>query len=391
VIALLLALFLSLQAQGFQPPGAIAGQLRTLEGVPAVATRVVAMPVPSGSVAPDDGPNYFILAPPTVLALTDNEGNFRFQDLAPGRYYLMAGVSGQATYYPGAEDIRGATILTVRSGFIEENLNFRLVHRLGGRLSGRVNANMATLGRRSATITGGKLEEVLDVPVAADGTFQFGHVPPGRYLLSLYPPTPGIASVPITVADADVSGMELTPLPTQTVSGRIAVKNGPIPQGILGFFTLKTYVSGTIHQDGTFTVQLHSARHQIDFAGLPVGYSVASVRVGSRELTEEGIEVGKTDVSNVVITLNAPRNLAVLRGKITGLPAARFPSTQVDLAGPIFNRLQADIQPDGTFEFPAVTPGLYRLTLTGVPELAPVVLAIDGPRAFEVSVHVPGR
>jgi hypothetical protein len=391
-----LALLLSVQGKPFIQPGGIAGQLRTIDGVPAVAVRVVAMPVPTGNTVPDEGPNYFILAPPTGATLTDNEGNYRFMDLAPGRYYIMAGVPGQASFYPARADVRSvadirqAGIATVEGGVIAENFNFALLHRLGGKLSGRVNANMATLGPRTATIIGGKLEDILEVPVGPKGNFEFGHVPPGRYLVSLYPPTPGIASAPITVGDADISGIELIPLPTKTVTGRIAVKNGPIPHGILGFYTEKTYVSGTIKPDGTFSVQLHAAQHEIDFAGLPVGYSVASVRVGSRD-APQGIIIGNADVSDVVITLNAPRNLAVVRGKVSGLPAARFASTAVELAGPVYNRLQADLQPDGSFEFPAVTPGLYRLTLRGVAELAPVLVAVDGARTFEVSVAVPSR
>jgi hypothetical protein len=348
------------------------------------------MPVPAGSVVPDDGPNYFILAPPTGVALTDNEGKYRFMDLAPGRYYVMAGVAGQATYYPDADHINNATIVNVASGFIEENLDFSLRHRLGGKLTGRVVADLKLLGQRSATITGGKLEDVLEVPVRPDGTFEFGHVPPGKYLVSLYPPTPGIASFPVTVGDADVSGVTLVPLPTQTVTGRLVVKNGPMPVGILGFYTPTTYVGGTINPDGTFTVQLHGTRHEVDLAGLPVGYSLSAVRVGSRE-AKDGITVDERDVSDVVITVNAPQRLAQLRGKISGLSAARFDSTVVELRGPIVGKLQARVQPNGTFDFPVVTPGLYQLTLSQVPELAPMNVVIDSPRAFDISVVVPGR
>jgi hypothetical protein len=390
VIGTILASLLLLQGPQFIQPGGVSGQIRTINGVPAVAVRVVAMPVPRGITVPDDGPNYFILAPPTGVALTDNEGNYLFRDLAPGNYYIIAGVPGQATYYPGVEDLRSAGSVSVQSAIIAENTNFSLLHRLGGKLSGRVNANMAALGPRTATIIGGKLDDILEVPVQANGTFEFGHVPPGKYLLSLYPPTPGIASVPVTVGDEDVSGMELVPLPTHRVTGRIVVKNGPIPYGILGFYTEKTYVGGTINPDGTFSVQLHAANHQIDFAGLPVGYSLDSVRVGSRDVTQ-GLTVGNADLSDVVITLNAPGRLAVLRGRVTGLPANRYATTVVELAGPIFSRLQADVQQNGTFEFPAVTPGLYTLTLSGVRELAPMTVAIDGFRTFELTVAVPGR
>jgi hypothetical protein len=387
VVAAILPLLLWLQAAPFVP-GGISGELRTTDGALAVGVRVVVMPVPTGTTVVDEGPNYFNLAPPTSATLTDNEGKFALLDLRPGRYYLMAGAAGQATFFPDSPDIRKAQIFEVNSGYLLDNANFRLLHRLGGRLNGRVNADMKTLGTRTATIVGGKLDEVLEVPVRPDGSFEFGHVPPGNYLVSLYPPTPGIASVPIRVGDEDVTGVELVPLPTKKVSGRIIVKNGPIPRGILGFYTIKTYVSASVKQDGTFEVDLHDANHQLDFAGLPVGYYVTSVRVGSQD-GSKGIVVKNADVSNVVITLEAPRRLAVLRGRITGLAPGRYASTIVDLAGPIFNRLQADVQQDGTFEFPAVTPGLYTLTLPGVEALKPMTVVIDGPNAFTVNVTVP--
>ena len=76
--------------------------------------------------------------------------------------------------------------------------------------------------------------------------------------------------------------LELDTLPTKRVTGRIIVRNGSIPHGMLGFYTVKTYVGGKINEDGTFSVDLHSALHQIDFAGLPVGYSLASVKIASR-------------------------------------------------------------------------------------------------------------
>jgi hypothetical protein len=250
---------------------------------------------------------------------------------------------------------------------------------------------MKVLGSRTATITGGKLEELIEVPVRPDGTFTFGYIPPGKYLLSLYPPTPGIASMPITIENADISGAELVPLPTQKVTGRIIVRNGPIPHGILGFYTIKTYVSGKIHEDGTFAVDLHAARHQIDFAGLPVGYSLASVKIDGKDTTQDGIVVGNADVSDVVITVNAPKHLAVVKGKVSGLPPERFGSTGVVLTGPTFNKLQADIEQTGAFEFSAVVPGVYRLTLNGVPELAPITVVVDSFGTFEVPVVVPGR
>jgi len=390
----MLALSLLMQAPPANP-GAVSGQLKSIDGALAVAVRIVMIPAPKVGMTAEDGLNYYdpYFDLPTNKTLTDTEGNFRLQEVPPGRYLLYAGDSGpgRGTFYPGGVVPRDADILTVESGIEIDHLDFQLKVRLGGKLSGRVNANMRALGARTATITGGGLEDLIEVPVNSDGTFTFGHVPPGKYLLSLYPPTPGIASMPITVANADIGGAELEPLPTKKVSGRIIVKNGSIPHGLLGFYTVKTWVTSKINEDGTFFVDLHAARHQIDFAGLPVGYSVASVKVGDKDVTQQGIDVGNADVSDVVITLNAPKKLAVVKGKITGLAPSRYASTAVVMTGPTFNRGQADIEQDGSFQFDAVVPGLYKLTLNGIPEFPPMTVVVDGFGTFEVTVNVPNR
>jgi hypothetical protein len=388
VIAATLALSLLLQGADFSP-AAVVGHLQTVDGVPAVATRVVAIAHPRGNGLPGDALNYFVLDAPVDKTLTDNEGNFRMQDLPPGRYFILAGALPEGTYYRAAQDVKDAEVVTLQPS-VETRVDFKLVHRLGGKVSGKINANMAVLGPRTATITGPPLEDLLEVPIKPDGSFEFGHLPPGnRYLVSLYPPTSGIASYPVTVGQSDVSGIQLTPLPTKRVSGRITVRNGSIPHGILGFVTPTTWVSGNINDDGTFAVELHSARHEIDFSGLPVGYSLASVRTGGQDTTAQGITVTNADVSDVVITLNAPSKLAVVKGKITGIPANQFASTAVVMTGPTFNKGQADVQPDGTFRFDAVVPGLYRLTVNGVPNFKPMTVVVEGFETYEVNVAVP--
>src|SRR5437667_8692890 len=110
VLALILSLFYSQDAK-FVPPGGVSGELRTIDGVPAIGVRVVAIPVPNGNAIQDDGLQYFELAPPTGVAMTDNDGHYIFRELDAGRYYIMAGVSGQATYYPDSDNLKNADII----------------------------------------------------------------------------------------------------------------------------------------------------------------------------------------------------------------------------------------------------------------------------------------
>jgi hypothetical protein len=387
-----LAFLLLLQRTPYIPPGAVEGMLRSIDGAPASAVRVAAIPVPKGNGTPDDNLNYFELVPATNTTLTDNDGHFSMMDLAPGRYYIIAGATGYGTWLPGTTDLRKATIVTVVSNEITGDLDFSLMQKFGAKLSGSVKADMAVLGARTATLIGGKLEDLIEVPVKPDGTYEFGYVPPGNYLVQMYPPTSGMPARRVTVGNESVTGVELVPLPTVAVTGRIVTKRGPLPVGYLGFQTDETYVDSTIHPDGTFTVQLHAATHEPVMAGLPIGYSIASVRIGTRDVTK-GITVGKTDISDVMITLDTPQDLAAIKGKVSGLAPSRYATTRVEIKGPvtIIGSMQTNIREDGTFEFPAVTPGSYSLSLTSVPEFTPLILNLDSTDTANVSVVVPSR
>ena len=390
--SIVLAFMLLLQRAPYIPPGAVEGNLLSIDGAPASSVRIAAIPVPKGNGTPDDNLNYFELVPATNTTLTDNDGHFSMTDLAPGRYYLIAGANGYGTYLPGTTDLRKATIVTVVSNEITGDLNFSLMQKFGAKLSGSVKADMAILGPRKATLIGGKLEDLIDVDVKPDGSYEFGYVPPGDYLVQMYPPTSGMPARRVHVGNENVTGVELVPLPTVAVTGRIVTKRGPLPVGYLGFQTDETYVDSTIHPDGTFSVQLHAATHEPVMAGLPIGYSIASVRIGTKDVTK-GITVGKTDISDVVITLDTPEELAAIKGKVSGLAPSRYATTRVEIKGPItiIGSMQTNIRDDGTFEFPVVTPGSYSLSLTSVPEFSPMTLNLDSTDTVNVSVVVPSR
>src|SRR5262249_26231205 len=133
---------------------------------------------------------------------------------------------------------------------------------------------------------------------------------------------------------------------------KIVVQNGPIPRALLEFSSPKSYIGAKINPDGTFSLQLNAARHEVELAGMTVGYTLLSVRAGATDASK-GLVVGNADVPGVVITVAAPKQLPRLRGRVTGLADARLSSTKVEITGPIIGNLETPLKPDGSFEFAA--------------------------------------
>jgi len=388
MIAVVVALGLALQAAPSVRTGTVTGRLQSREGAPAAAVRVFALGAPPPGVRPEDGTQYYTVPPPASTTITDEQGRYRLTNIPPGRYYIVAGALGQATYHPGVDDSNRATVVQVTPGS-SATMDFKLVSQLGGRVSGRVRPAAEPGTQERAVLSAVKLSEIIEMPVTPDGTFDFGHVPKGSYLLNLFPLLPGLGSLAFEVGDADVTSLEFVKPTLHTVTGRIAAQNGPLPNGLLAFYTNESYVAATIKPDGTFTTRLHSARHRVDVAGMPGGYSLASVRVGSTDVTE-GLTVGNSDVSGVVITVSAPRELPRVGGQITGLAPSRAKPARVEMTGPIVGKVQATVQKDGSFTFGAMTPGRYDLRVPDVPDLTPISVVV-GWDDVNVPLSVPGR
>ena len=360
-----------LQAAAPARPGVVTGQLQTREGAPAAAIRISALPAPPPNILPSDGQNYYSTTAPAGTTLSDAQGRYRLANLAPGRYFIVASVFGYPTFYPSGTNDDRATVITVGADKPSEGVNFSVQMPPGGRVSGRITTPAAPGVQEKAVLSGVALGELLESPIGADGSFTFGHLPKGAYLLSLFPAVPGMASRTFRIEESDVR-IDLARPTLRNVSGRIVVKSGPLPYGWLGFETVSSYETAHINPDGTFRTQLQPARHKVELAGMPGGYSLSSVRLGDQDLSQ-GVVVGSGDVTGLVITVSPPANLPKLRGKVSGVPPANLTSAKVELTGHIIGTLEAAVKQDGSFEFPAVTPGSYRVR---VPQVASIPSSI---------------
>ena len=199
LLLLTLAFATVVQAQGPGPgpasrPGSvvITGLLKTIDGAPAADVRVSALVAPPQAVRPEegiraqDGIQYYEAPPPVRTVLTDKEGRYRITNLPPGRYIVAAGLPGQDTFYPDAVDAHGAKVLTLAAD-ATASADFALVAPLAGRISGRVVPPPDPNVQENAILSGVYLTELVEAPVRPDGTFEFGRVPEGTYLVDLFP------------------------------------------------------------------------------------------------------------------------------------------------------------------------------------------------------------
>jgi hypothetical protein len=194
-----------------------------------------------------------------AFGVTDAEGKYRFENVPPGRYYLMAGAffmgggRGQCfqrgqyqgfiaepTYHPGTKDFSAATPLAVAAG--DSTLpDLRFAAGTGFRISGRVVGtpvvNEGGQLQVNLLISGGQRGGGFRASVGPDGSFEFRDIAPGSYQLDVranYGDTgrgafrDGSGTMNITVVDKNITGLVLG---NAAVAGALA--GNPAARGTL--------------------------------------------------------------------------------------------------------------------------------------------------------------
>lgn len=102
LIALLTQVPLLPQTDG----GSIGGRITSTDGKAAAGVRVAAM----ADAEPNAGASGSVLA---GISQTDASGNYRLENVSPGRYYITAGFVNAPTYFPSSSTRAGATVVTI--------------------------------------------------------------------------------------------------------------------------------------------------------------------------------------------------------------------------------------------------------------------------------------
>ncbi len=243
--------------------------------------------------------------------------------------------------------------------------------------------------------------------IRPDGAFVIRNVAPGDYKLTAQAqPAPGVAARPeiasgtVSVAGADVNGVQLVVIPPVTASGTVildaaaATTNKPSsirisiypidPQATQGV-TFDT--SGAVKDDYTFeTSVLSGTTNIVNVINAPSGLSLKAVRVGGVDVTDSGFDVkAGENIRGIEIELTSqPTTVSGLVNDARGNPAVAarvliFPRDDRKWDGLSRYTRLANTDADGKFKVTDLPPGDYYAVAGG--DVAPD--AAGDPDALE--------
>ena len=274
---------------------------------------------------------------------TDDTGAFRLYGLAPGEYYVSAvlranpleqpgDASGYApTYYPGTGNANEAQRVAVSAGD-EVSIGFSLlpVHlvRISGTVvspSGEVGGGMVQLV--SAGDSGDGPLSTLGGGIQSDGTFTIVNVPPGSYLLNARSGGRGgrggrgvaidaaaveIGSLPLVVADGDVTGVTISLTRGASIAGtvvtegtaQIALSNLRITARQIRDSPGQAFNASGVSATGGFQLSTLTGTVALRVENVPAQWMVKSIVVGSTDVTDGAFELrGTEQIANARVVL----------------------------------------------------------------------------------------
>lgn len=289
------------------------------------------------------------------------------------------------------EEARAVTV-GISQDVSDVNFNLQLVRtsRITGHVSnpdgsaawsGNVNLTNDGAGR------GGQVGMNYGSRIGRDGAFSLANVPPGRYMLRARAGDDNDASLfaaqPLTVNGADVSDLMVMLTNGATITGAVTflsgLQGGASPPDPTQFrvtapstdqSSFGPQPNARLDKDGNFTLSgVPAGLHLLRSAGNARGWSLKSVAVGARDVTDTPIEIRSNQtLANVSIVFTDTQN--EINGTITtvqGTPVSEYTvlafPTDASLWRPQARQIMT-ARPDqtGKYRIRGLPPGEYYLT-----------------------------
>jgi hypothetical protein len=255
-------------------------------------------------------------------ATTDDNGEFRLFGITPGQYYLQAtwrsnmgmgpGADNQPAYapmfFPGVLDASEAQRFTIG---ISQQLT-DLVMALKPTRAVRVSGTVLTSDGRPATgmlnvmrVTAGMgFTGNIGAMIKPDGSFQLNGVARGEYQFRSFPmgptgPDSETVMAKLTVADEDITDLQLVTSKPVSVAGRVIV-DPAAAQSLPASLFVSAFpmdgpnfgglTPGRVADDYTFELKTSPGRSRISLSNPPAGWSIRAVRLNGADVIDSGIE-----------------------------------------------------------------------------------------------------
>jgi hypothetical protein len=361
------------------PAGIIAGRIVNMNGEPVAGAKIEAM-----QEAYDSNDS---LARRQLEsrggATSDDRGEYRIFDLAPGRYYLRVAENNgnqnifetlprklvqtfARTDYPAALDVTAGGELPN----VEIRLRVDAPHNVRGIVPAPHTNDFSIAMQRRGEASG---PPPYNMYSTNDEEFTFGGVMPGSYLVfttihnPAHPEQALFARQLVEVVDRDLEGVVLPLTPMKTVTGKVTA-DGPLA---FRFSNMNVEldpdnpdsptVTTRVSEDGTFAIDVLPESYVLTRPRIATAY-VKAVRVGDREAPDFRLDFAHMDGPLDILFGTDGGKVSGVVKNAEGDPAGAVRVTLIPAGAQKARNLRfTNTDEDGRFELPAVAPGEYQI------------------------------
>ena len=369
-------------------------------------------------------------------ASSDDRGEYRIFNIAPGRYYLSVqheeerwartapgSQSDEAypkVYYPGVLEAETAMSLELHAGEERQGMDMRLIRDRAVRLKGRV-MEAGKPARDSVVMMMQKgssdFRAVKNQPVDPNsGEFDFSGIRPGTYTISAMkmggPRDRLQGRTEVQVGASNVEGVIVTLARGVTIPGQVVLEGDNAASVALGEKTIRVFLEsaergpsfggggrGAVNADGSFELEdVADGTYRLRMRPVPDGGYIAGVQFGDLDVTGKEINVaaGAQGPFKVRIRLSA----GTLTGVVKNDKGQAAPNVRVVVAPEISKRDQQELfsaqstDQYGSFSVKNLAPGEYRVwalsKLEGEQHMDPDFLATIEKQGEKLEVDEKG-